>query len=136
MRRERGSVTAEAAVVLPAIVLVIAALVGAITVVTAQLRCQDGAREAARAAARSETPEVVAGLARRAAPDGSVVTVTSAGDQITVTVQSRVHILGGLLPSMTVTGRAVALAEPSDDDLGGSGTGALGVPSGGVPRSG
>lgn len=128
MRRERGSVTAETAIVLPAIVLVIAALVGVITVVTAQLRCQDAAREAARAAARAETPNVVSELARRAAPAGSATTVTTAGDQITVTVRARVRILGGLLSSVTVTSHAVALAEPSVDDSG--------PPNGAVPRFG
>jgi hypothetical protein len=112
MRRDRGSVTAEAAVALPALVLVIAAAVGAVTVVTAQLRCLDAAREAARAAARDEPAEVVHDLAVRAAPAGSSAQVAAGPQEVTVTVRATVHLLGGLLPEVTVTGRAVGLPEP------------------------
>src|SRR5690349_3176768 len=109
---ERGSVTAEAAVALPALVLVVAAAIGAVITVTAQLRCLDAAREAARAAARSEPAGVVHELAATAAPAGSSAEVSVAGDQVTVTVRATVHLLGGLLPDITVTGRAVGLREP------------------------
>jgi hypothetical protein len=112
MRRDRGSVTAEAAVALPALVLVIAAAISAITVVTAQLRCLDAAREAARAAARSEPAAVVRELASQAAPRGGTADVASDGDRVTVTVRAKVHLLGGLLPDITVSGRAVGLHEP------------------------
>jgi len=111
-KSDRGSVTAEAAVALPALVLVIAAAVGAVTAVTTQLRCLDGAREAARAAARSEPEVVVRDLATRAGPPGGTAEVSTEGDRVTVTVRARVHLLGGLLPDLTVTGRAVGLHEP------------------------
>ena len=109
---QRGSVTAEAAVALPALMLIIAAAVGAVTTVTAQLRCLDAAREAARAAARSEPAAVVRDLATAAAPAGSSAEVALDGDRVTVTVRATVHPLGGLLPDITVTGRAVGLREP------------------------
>ena len=112
MHRDRGSVTAEAAVVLPALVLVIAAAIGGVSVVTAQLRCLDAAREAARAAARSEPAEVVRELAAQAAPAGGSAEVVTDPEQVTVTVRARVHLLGGLLPDVPVSGRAVGLREP------------------------
>ena len=111
-KNDRGSVTAEAAMALPALVLVIAAAVGAVTAVTAQLQCLDGAREAARAAVRSEPEAVVRDLATRAGPPGGTAEVAIEGDRVTVTVRARVHLLGGLLPDLTVTGRAVGLREP------------------------
>src|SRR5206468_10387938 len=55
LRDERGMVTAETAVVLPVLLLVLAGAVAAVTVVGVQLRCVDAAREGARAAARGET---------------------------------------------------------------------------------
>ena len=48
-------VTAETAVVLPVLLLVLAGAVAAVVVVGAQLRCVDAAREGARAAARGES---------------------------------------------------------------------------------
>ena len=53
-RGDGGMATAELAVVLPVLVLLVAAGLTAISVLLAQLRCVDGAREAARAAARGE----------------------------------------------------------------------------------
>ena len=64
-------VTAETAVVLPVLLLVLAGAVAAVTVVGAQLRCVDAAREGARAAARGETPPPSPGSCGRAAPDGA-----------------------------------------------------------------
>ena len=56
-------VTAETAVVLPVLLVVLAGAVAAVTVVGAQLRCVDAAREGARAAARVSVARV-----RRAGP--------------------------------------------------------------------
>jgi Flp pilus assembly protein TadG len=115
MRRERGSVTAEAAVVLPVVVLVVMALSSALSVHGAAIRCQDAAREAARAAARSEPEAEVRALAARAAPAGSTIQISSEGDQITVTVSASVHLLGGLLPDVSVSRHATSLKEPEVD---------------------
>ncbi|MET9110719.1 TadE family type IV pilus minor pilin, partial [Streptomyces zhihengii] len=53
-RGDRGSVTAEAAVALPALVAFALALVWALMAAAAQIQCVDAARAGARAAARSE----------------------------------------------------------------------------------
>jgi hypothetical protein len=110
---DRGSVTAEVAVALPALMLIIAAAIGAVAVVTAQLRCLDAAREAARAAVRSEPDAVVRELAVQAAPPGGTALVAADGERVTVTVRATVHLLGGLLPDVDVTGQAVGLREPA-----------------------
>jgi len=123
-RGERGSVTAEAAVVLPVLVVLLTVGVGAVSAVTAQMRCVDAAREAARAAARGESSQIAMELAVEAAPDGAQVSLDSGTERIVVTVTAEVPIGGGLLPAVTVRGEAVALPEP---------TGPVTVPTGGSP---
>ncbi|KQS68619.1 TadE family type IV pilus minor pilin [Modestobacter sp. Leaf380] len=105
-------VTAETAVVLPVLLLVLAGAVAAVVVVGAQLRCVDAAREGARAAARGESSALVTSLAGRAGPDGAVVTSTVTGDQVTVTVSARVQPLGPLPVAVTVSATATGLVEP------------------------
>jgi hypothetical protein len=85
-RGDRGFVTAEAAVVLPALVLFVMALMWALLAASAQIQCVDAARAGARAAARQDPPDVVEAMARRAAPDGAAVTVGREGDLVRVTV--------------------------------------------------
>lgn len=53
---DRGSVTAEFAVVLPAIVLVVSLGVGALAAGARQVRLQDAAADAARLVARGDDP--------------------------------------------------------------------------------
>lgn len=105
-------VTAEIAVALPVVVVLLGAALTAVAVVAGQLRCVDAAREAARAAARGEPAAVVRSLAAQAAPNGAAVEVSTGGDEVTVRISARVHTLGGLLPSFGVAGTAVALREP------------------------
>ena len=50
-------------------------------------------------------------LARSACPGASVVTANSGAD-VTAVVTAHVQPLGGWLPAITVTERAVALREP------------------------
>ena len=111
-RRDRGMATAEVAVALPALVVLVAAGMTAVSVLTAQLRCVDAAREAARAAARGEDAAIVRSLAERSGPDGSDVQVTSGGQEVEVTVSAEADSVGGLLPAVRVQANAVALREP------------------------
>lgn len=123
---DAGMVTAEAAVVLPVLVFVLAAALAAVSVVTAQMRCTDAAREGARAAARGESDAAVHQIAASSAPDGSAVTVTRDGDTATVGVSASVALFPGLGPAITVSDNATAALEPGLDEpasaLGGSGT--------------
>ena len=65
--RDRGSVTAEAAVAVPALVVFAMALVWALMAASAQIQCVDAARAGARAAARSEPRAAALAAARSAA---------------------------------------------------------------------
>ncbi|CAN5335857.1 hypothetical protein BH24ACT9_BH24ACT9_02470 [soil metagenome] len=112
---DAGMVTAETAVVLPVLILVLAAALAAVSVVTAQMRCTDAAREGARAAARGESDTAVRQIAASSAPDGSTVSVTRDGDTATVQVSASVALLPGLGPSVTVSDSATAALEPGLD---------------------
>ncbi|MDQ4039265.1 MAG: pilus assembly protein [Actinomycetota bacterium] len=105
-------VTAEAAVVLPVLVFVLAAALAAVSVVTAQLRCTDAAREGARAAARGESSAAVREIAASSAPEASTVSVRQDGETVTVDVSAEVPLFPGLGPSMTVSDSATAALEP------------------------
>lgn len=111
-RRDGGMATAELAVVLPALVLVVAAALTAVSVLLAQLRCVDAAREGARAAARGEPVAVARSAAARVAPAAATVNVGVEGEDVRVTVSARAGTGGGLLPTFRVTATAVALREP------------------------
>jgi Flp pilus assembly protein TadG len=111
-RREAGMVTAETAVVLPVLLLVLAGAVAAVTLVGAQLRCVDAAREGARAAARGEPLAVVEALVARAAPEGAAATVSVGAEEVRVTVAARIAPLGPVPLAITASAEAVALREP------------------------
>lgn len=105
-------VTAETAVVLPVLLLVLAGAVAAVTVVGAQLRCVDAAREGARAAARGDDVTVVRALAAEAAPAGAEVSVTVSGADVHVVVTARTAPLGPVPLHADVLAEAVARLEP------------------------
>jgi hypothetical protein len=111
--RDRGSVTAEAAVALPALVLVLAASLWAVAIVGAHLQCVDAARAGARAAARGESADAVRVAVARSAPAGAEIGVF-VGDELTrvdvsVLVQPE---WGRMLPPIRVRASAVAATEP------------------------
>lgn len=114
-------VTAETAVVLPVLLLVLAGAVAAVTVVGAQLRCVDAAREGARAAARGEDAATVRALVLRAAPDGTAVSVRREGSDVRVVVSGRVPVLGPVPLDVAVSAEAVARLEPGVTDVEGGG---------------
>jgi Flp pilus assembly protein TadG len=101
-------VTAELAVALPALVVVMVAAVYGVALVTAQLRCTDAAAIAARLAARGEGTVAVRSTALAAAPSGARLGVVESATTVTASVAVRVSLpgLSGLLPGVTVTGRA------------------------------
>ena len=106
-------VTAEAALVLPVLVLVLAGALSVLTVLGAQVRCVDAAREGVRAAARGEDQAVVVALAADAAPDGADVVVEApAPERVRVTVSASVRPLGGLPWTVQVRSSALARTEP------------------------
>jgi len=108
-RGERGSATAELAVALPAVVLLLLAGLTSVAAVTARLQCVDAAREAALVSARGGSGTEAAA---RLAPDGAEVTVTVDGDTVVAVVRARVPVLSVRLPAVRVEATAVAAIEP------------------------
>ena len=118
---DTGMVTAETAVVLPTLVVVLALLVGGVHTLGAQLACQDAARVAARAAARGESAAEVARLAQSVAPAGAQVRVAGESGLVRVAVTATVRFPGPVLsrlPAFVVVGRAVAADETSGQAAG------------------
>ena len=100
--------TAEFAIALPAVVLVLAACLGAGQVVTLQVRVQDAAAAAARHLARGD-PTAARALVSRLVP-GASVTSTADADLACATVTAHPR---GLLSAVPVVARSCALAEGS-----------------------
>jgi len=111
-RRDRGSVTAEFAVLLPGLMLLLAAILAAGTAADAQLRCLDAARSAARLAARHEPPSAVVSAARSAAPSAASVQVQRTGDLVRVQVAATVALPLPGRPGIRVAAESVARLEP------------------------
>ncbi|HVV31267.1 MAG TPA: TadE family type IV pilus minor pilin [Mycobacteriales bacterium] len=108
--------TAELAVALPVLAVLLVLGAGVLQTIGAGLRCQDAARLAARAAARGEAPAAVEATARAAAPAGAAVEVRRDGDTVHVTVSWAASIPGPWRddgPRWTVRGEATAAAEPA-----------------------
>ena len=91
--------TAEFAVVLPALILVLALSLGALGLAWDQIRCVDAARVGARAASRGDSTGAVILVASRAAPSDAVVTVDTSGVFVRVSVVSRPRVAASLLPA-------------------------------------
>ena len=109
-------VTAETAVVLPVLLLVLAGAVAALIVVGAQLRCVDAAREGARAAARGDDSARVTALVRRAGPAGVATRIATGATEVRVTVSADVAPLGAVPLHVRVSAHAVAAREPAAVD--------------------
>jgi Flp pilus assembly protein TadG len=102
---ERGAVTAELAVGLPVVVLVLGACLGGLGIATAQLRAHDAAADAARLLGRGEPLARAEALVARTAPGGRL-TIARADELVcaTVTVEQRL-----LLVPIAVAGSSCAL---------------------------
>lgn len=108
--RERGSSTAEFAVVLPAVVFVLALVLGGAATGIVQLRLEESARLGARAAARGESTETVERIARHVEPDATV-TVVFEGEMTKVQVSRLAPGVIGSMSGWTLTAEAQALTE-------------------------
>lgn len=106
---DRGSVTVETAIALPALVIVLMLAMGGLSAIADQVRCVDAAREAARLIARGEVDQVENAVAR-IAPAGAKVTVTTKDEHIQVDVQATP--VGGMIPGLHVHADAFAVREP------------------------
>ena len=111
---QSGMVTAEFAVVLPAIVFALTVGLVAVATFAMRVRCSDAAQVGARLAARGEPASEVISAATRVAPPGARVHVAVRGDEVEVSVDAvaRPPVLGGLLPGFDVSGSFSEPVEP------------------------
>jgi Flp pilus assembly protein TadG len=108
---DRGSVTAETAIALPAVILVLVAVLTIAVAAGAQMRAADGARAGARAVAIGESDESARAIAQQVAGSSAAVDVTR-GDPWTQ-VQVSVPVAGSWFGALRASGQAVAWTEPS-----------------------
>jgi hypothetical protein len=107
MHGERGSVTAEFAAALPAVVLLLALALGALSVGSQSVRVQDAAGLAARALARGESLAAAAGLAGSLVPSAAIAQADRGG-LVCAIVTARAP---GLLAALELRAESCALAE-------------------------
>jgi hypothetical protein len=115
-RGERGSVTAETAVVLPVVAVFVLCLCWLLTLAMTQVRLVDAARDGARALARGEAREDVAEHVRRTAP-GSGIEMSTDERFATVSVSAEAHPPDWLLvplPAVSLRAESAVLREDSD----------------------
>ena len=109
----RGAVTAEFAVALPAVLLLLALLLAGAAAGATQLRLEEAARAGARALARGDDAAAVDVIVRRLAGQAAASAVASDDEWVSVTVSGRVPgAVGSLLP-WTLSARAWARGESS-----------------------
>jgi hypothetical protein len=91
---ECGAASAEFALTLPVIMLVLITALTGVAAAVDQVRCVDAARLAARALARGDSGAAAVGLAARAAPAGARVSTAVGADLVRVTVTARRSVPG------------------------------------------
>lgn len=109
---DRGAVTAEFALTLPAVILVLVAALAVLGQATTQLRVTDAATAVARAAAVGESQRRLTEVAHQLAGPQAQVSVSTAGGWVTVAVTTPVphHRLG--LGPREASATATAPVEP------------------------
>jgi hypothetical protein len=107
----RGAVTAEFAVTLPAVLLLLAMLLSGAAAGVTQLRLEEGARAGARALARGDDSAAVERVVRTLSGASASTVVAADGEWLNVTVTDRVG--GPLGPSIpwTLSARASTRSE-------------------------
>lgn len=123
---DRGAVTVETAVIMPALVLLLAVLLAAAAAGMTAVRYEEAARASARAAARGENTAVVERTAREIAGESASVVVGAAAGRVTVAVSGPAPGILGQWSGWRLDADASAAVEsiavaPSDDGPGGAG---------------
>lgn len=111
-RADRGSVTAELALALPALLLVLGALLAVVAAGSGQLQVADAARTGARVAALGEDDAAVVAAAQRVGGPGVDVAVTRDPPWVVVTARRSVAQGWASALPLTLTSSATARTEP------------------------
>lgn len=115
--KDRGAVTAEFAVALPAVLLLLAFLLAGCAAGIMQFRLEEAARAGARALARGETTGLVDVVVRRLAGEGATAVVATDGEWVTVTASARVPGPFGSVIPWTLSAAASARGETPEASL-------------------
>ncbi|MFB9833307.1 TadE family type IV pilus minor pilin [Actinoallomurus acaciae] len=116
---QRGSITAETAVALPALVIVLAVALWGVSASAAQIACLDAARAGARAAARGEPQPEVRAAVLRAAPPNARVLLSRDETTTRVVVEAQADSpLRGLFPALKLEAQAITATEPQPNAPG------------------
>ncbi len=108
---DRGSISAEFALALPAVIMVLLFVISFALQGAVQVSLEEGARAAARELARGESAATAEAAARRVAGDGTAVGLTREGPYATVVLTRPVRLLGWLEIEATQDAEATALVE-------------------------
>ncbi|MFC4564002.1 TadE family type IV pilus minor pilin [Nocardiopsis mangrovi] len=109
---DSGGVTAEIAVALPSLALVLAVALAVVQAAAAHLACVDSARVGARALARGESDTEVLSLIARVAPEPAEARLSRGDGMARVTVTTRVPIGPSFTVPIVVGGEAATPLEP------------------------
>lgn len=109
---ERGSVTAETAVALPSLALVLGIALAAVQAAAAHLACVDAARVGARALARGDSEAAVRSSISAVAPERADTEVSDQAGFARVVVRAPVALGPGIETPFEVTGKATTPMEP------------------------
>ena len=107
MAGDRGSVTAEFATVVPAVVIVLACCLASVQIAGQQMRLQHTAAEAARSLARDDP--AAASTATATVP-GARLTRSASGDLVCARLEARSTSPVGTVLGLTLVARSCALA--------------------------
>ncbi|MGO1192334.1 MAG: TadE family type IV pilus minor pilin [Nesterenkonia sp.] len=108
---QRGSVTAEFALGLPAVVLVLMLVLGLAMHGAARVTLEDGARAGARELARGESAAAAEQSIRTGVDEDVTVTITKNGEYTHVVLTQPVEILGLVQVSAEIAAEASARTE-------------------------
>lgn len=105
-------VTAETAVALPSLMLVLGIALAALSAASTHIACVDAARVGARALARGDSDHAARAVAADAAPDDAEVTLSEAAGFVRVTVHAPVQWGPAGTPPLRVSDTATTRVEP------------------------
>lgn len=122
LREDRGSATAETAIVLPVVIMMVVLVLLTGAGLGTQLRLESAARGAARELARGEDPAAAIAVAQKIGGEGTTVAISPAGDWVRVEVTRTLRAPAGTLSgaSWALSAEAEALREPHLLDGGAS----------------
>ena len=114
LRDDRGSATAETAIVLPVVVVMVLVVLLTGAGLGTQVRLESAARGAAREMARGEDPAAATAVAQRIGGDGTTVEIAGGGEWVRVEVSRALHAPAGALSgaSWELSADAEARLEP------------------------